>query len=85
MLAPDACASPAITTLCVPREVSSVELATAMEDAGYELSARSQYLVRRNWVQVALMGAYDRAALRALPDALRQALTACRARQDRAA
>ena len=85
VLAPDACASPAITTLCVPREVSSVELATAMEDAGYELSARSQYLVRRNWVQVALMGAYDRAALRALPDALRQALTACRARQDRAA
>ena len=85
VLAPDACASPAITTLCVPRDVPSLALATAMEGAGYELSARSQYLVRRNWVQVALMGAYDRAALRALPDALLQALAACRARQDRAA
>ncbi|OGA29888.1 MAG: hypothetical protein A3F77_11080 [Betaproteobacteria bacterium RIFCSPLOWO2_12_FULL_67_28] len=74
VVAPEASASAAVTTLALPRSLASLAVAAALEDQGFQLSARSSYLVERNWVQVGLMGEYDRGALRELPDAIVQAM-----------
>lgn len=85
IVAPDAHASPAVTTIALPPAVSSLKVIETLEREGYRLSGRSGYLAARNWIQVALMGEYDRAAVRELPEAIARAVEACRARQGRAA
>ena len=85
VVAPEKLASPAVTTIALPRGLASLAVAAALEDQGTQLSAYSGYLVERNWVQVALMGEYDRGALRELPDAITRAMASCSAREDRAA
>ncbi len=79
VVAPEASASPAVTTIALPRDLASLAVAAALEDQGTQLSARSDYLVERNWIQVALMGEYDRGALRELPDAITRAMASCSA------
>lgn len=51
-----AATSPAVITIALPPELSSAGVADAMESAGWLLSARSDYLLRRNWIQICLMG-----------------------------
>jgi aspartate aminotransferase-like enzyme/predicted N-acetyltransferase YhbS len=85
VVAAEASASPAVTTIALPRGLSSLAVAATLEDRGIQLSARSGYLVERNWVQVALMGEYDRSALRELPAALAGAIASCGAGKDEAA
>jgi len=70
VVAPEASASPAVTTIALPAERLSLEIGEALEHHGYEISCRSAYLVERNWIQIALMGEYDCRALRELPEAL---------------
>lgn len=53
----DATPAPGVVTIALPRTVSSVDVATALERDGCEIGARSRYLVDRNWIQIALMGA----------------------------
>lgn len=53
----DAHASPAIVSVALPAERDSVALGECLDAAGFPLSYRSGYLVRRNWVQISLMGA----------------------------
>ncbi len=48
--------NPVVLTLALPPHVSSVEVAKTAEAAGFLLSAHSQYLVDKNWVQLCLMG-----------------------------
>jgi aspartate aminotransferase-like enzyme len=74
VVAQEPVASPGVTTVAVPPSVRSLDLARNLERRGFELGARSRYLVARNWLQVALMGGYDAAALRRLPAALAQAI-----------
>ncbi|TAN48890.1 MAG: aminotransferase class V-fold PLP-dependent enzyme [Betaproteobacteria bacterium] len=85
LVAPQECASAAVTTIALPPAVASLAVAAALETQGILLSAHSDYLVERNWIQVALMGEYDRGALRELPDAIAQAVASGCGRQDRAA
>jgi aspartate aminotransferase-like enzyme/predicted N-acetyltransferase YhbS len=85
VVAPETLASPGVTTIALPRNLASLGVAAALEDQGTQLSTRSGYLVERNWIQVALMGEYDRGALRELPDAITRAMASCRARADQAA
>lgn len=85
LVAPEALASPSVTTIALPRDISSLAVAATLENRGIQLSARSAYLVERNWVQVALMGKYDRGALRELPGAIVRAMTTCSAKADWAA
>lgn len=85
VVAPEASACPAVATIALPRALSSLAVAAALENQGTRLSARSSYLVERNWIQVALMGPYDRGALRELPDALARAIASCGATKDQAA
>ncbi len=48
--------SPAVFTIALPTTVDSVRFGYQLEDAGYLVSFNSQYLRRRNWFQVCLMG-----------------------------
>lgn len=48
--------SPAVVTVALPPELSSAKVGDAMHEAGYLLSYNSEYLRRKNWVQICLMG-----------------------------
>ena len=48
--------SPAVLTLALPPSVSSVKLGEQMEQRGYLLSYRSDYLVKNNLLRICLMG-----------------------------
>jgi len=63
----DASPAPGVITIALPATISSLDAAAALEQAGCEIGARSRYLVERNWIQIALMGAgVSKAALSAL-------------------
>jgi len=70
LVAPEAASSASITSIALPGGVPAAEVGAALLRRGFEIAWRSAYLGNRNWVQVALMGAYDRVALRQLPAAL---------------
>jgi aspartate aminotransferase-like enzyme len=48
--------SPAVITMILPPELNSVEVGRRMQETGYLISYNSDYLKRRNWVQICLMG-----------------------------
>jgi aspartate aminotransferase-like enzyme len=70
LVAPEAVASPAIVTLALPEGTSAEHLGDRLASAGFELSFRSGYLRRRNWIQVSLMGECSRERLEPLLTAL---------------
>ncbi|MGH7942373.1 MAG: hypothetical protein ACREFR_15000, partial [Limisphaerales bacterium] len=62
--------SPAVITIQLPEHISSVKFGGAMQEAGYLLSFNSEYLRRKNWVQVCLLGECAREKVLALANAL---------------
>jgi aspartate aminotransferase-like enzyme/predicted N-acetyltransferase YhbS len=70
IVADDAHASPAVTTVALPADVDSTDVGRRMERRGFALSCHSGYLKNRNWVQACLMGEWDDDALARLPAAL---------------
>lgn len=56
ILTPDAHASPAVITIALPSPMSSERVGHRLEEAGYLLSYKSEYLLKRNWIQICLMG-----------------------------
>jgi aspartate aminotransferase-like enzyme/GNAT superfamily N-acetyltransferase len=70
IVADDADAMPGVISLALPVSLPADLLARRMERRGYLLAQRSAYLVRRNWVQICLMGEWDDAALEVLPEVL---------------
>jgi aspartate aminotransferase-like enzyme len=56
---PEDKSSPAVITLPMPLGVDSLSVADQLEEDGYVLSCRSNYLSTRNWLQVCLMGELD--------------------------
>jgi aspartate aminotransferase-like enzyme len=70
IVAPDAHASPAVITVALSPDLSSKSVGWQLQKAGYLLSYKSDYLLRRNWIQVCLMGEWTRDHLGALPDIL---------------
>ncbi len=75
LMATNAPTSPAIITLALPVALSSDEVGLKLEEAGFQLSYRSEYLRRRNWMQICLMGECREDDLLRLVDAL---TTLCR-------
>ncbi len=59
-------ASPAVVTLALPEELSSKTVGWQLQKAGYLLSYRSDYLLKRNWIQICLMGELSRPHLESL-------------------
>lgn len=70
VLAPEAQASPAVFTIVLPREIDSRTIGAQLKSEGYLLSHQSGYLLKRNWIQICLMGEWERPNLQALPDVL---------------
>jgi aspartate aminotransferase-like enzyme len=70
ILCPEPSASPAVFTLVLPAEVSSIEAGNSLRESGYLLSFESQYLRQRNWVQICLMGECSQGKVVALTNAM---------------
>ena len=62
--------SPAVITIQLPPEINSVKMGNAMQEAGYLLSFNSEYLRRKNWMQICLMGECAREKVVALANAI---------------
>lgn len=73
VVAPEGHEAPALVTIALPGEVPSGELGPELEKSGYFLNWRSPYLVRRNWMQIALMGEYDASAVSRFLDVFTEA------------
>jgi aspartate aminotransferase-like enzyme len=56
LIGDDTTTSPAVVTIALPPSLSSVRVAELIQESGYLLSYNSEYLRRRNWIQVCLMG-----------------------------
>jgi aspartate aminotransferase-like enzyme/GNAT superfamily N-acetyltransferase len=65
-LVPERSACPGILTLLPPKGLEAFELGQALDRRGFWTSYRSEYLVRRGWLQVALLGDPPREALERL-------------------
>ncbi len=74
IIGPEAHLSPAVITIALPPTMSSESVGRRLEEAGYALSYRSQYLLERNWVQICLMGECSRERITPLFWTLRQCL-----------
>ena len=70
VLVTDMDVSPAVTTIALPSPAAAERVGVEMEKAGFHLSYQSAYLLRRDWVQVCLMGDYPRDQLAPLVDRL---------------
>ena len=70
IVAPDADASPAVLTIALPSAINSKTIGWQLKKAGYLLSYNSQYLLKRNWIQICLMGEWSRDHLATLPGVL---------------
>jgi aspartate aminotransferase-like enzyme len=66
--------SPAVITIKLSPEMESVKLGGAMQEAGYLLSFNSEYLRRKNWIQICLMGECTREKVVALSNAIQRVL-----------
>jgi len=62
--------SPAVVTLVLPPEISSRTAGWQLQKAGFLLNYRSEYLLKRNWMQICLMGDLSRDRLNSLLDML---------------
>lgn len=56
ILAPKEISSPAVFTIIVPEKLSSKEIGDTLAREGYLVSYMSEYLLKRNWIQICLFG-----------------------------
>jgi len=71
---PDEHANPAIITLGLPDQFNSETVGSRLESEGYSISYRSNYLLRRNWIQICLIGDYSQKELTPVLEILGQIL-----------
>jgi aspartate aminotransferase-like enzyme len=64
--------SPAVTTIALPAEMNSVKIGGLIQEAGYLLSFNSEYLRRKNWLQICLMGECTKEKVVSLLNALKR-------------
>lgn len=70
VVAAEAAALPAVTTVELPEGVEGPEVLESLRAEGLELHGDSGYLARRRWLQVGLMGEWEDADLERVPAAL---------------
>lgn len=70
VIAPESVGSPAVLTIALPPEVSSRNIGWLLHQEGYLLSYQSSYLLKRNWIQICIMGEWSRENLETLPNVL---------------
>jgi aspartate aminotransferase-like enzyme len=69
-LAAEAVRFPGAITIPLPRHLNSCMLGDALAHKGWLLSYQSDYLIKRNWIQVCLLGHTEHADLQPLPGLL---------------
>jgi aspartate aminotransferase-like enzyme len=70
LLGSDTLTSPAVLTIAMPPQLNSMKIGALMQESGYLLSCNSDYLRRRNWIQISLMGECAKEKLVSLLNAL---------------
>ena len=70
ILVDDAHASPAVVTIALPLTRNATSLGDDLQREGFLVAYQSEYLVRRNWFQIGLMGHVSREHLERLVAAL---------------
>ena len=65
--------SPAVVTIAMPATVRAVEFAQSLAETGFLLSYSSEYLRRRNWIQICTMGECTREKVVSLLNAMQRA------------
>jgi aspartate aminotransferase-like enzyme len=70
ILVDDEHASPAIVTIVPPDGVGAATIGDALHRRGWLVAYQSEYLVRRNWLQISVMGHSTRGQLEGLLSAL---------------
>jgi aspartate aminotransferase-like enzyme len=70
IVSPDAHGSPAVVSIALPPQVNSKGIGLRLKKAGYLLSYNSEYLLKRNWIQICLMGEWSPDNLTTLPTLL---------------
>jgi len=68
-------AAPNVITFDLPKHLSSEAVGKRLEKEGYFLSYRSSYLLKRNWLQICLMGEYDHKVIDSFPSILSSCLS----------
>lgn len=58
--------TPAVVTIALPKSISSRNIGWQFKKAGFLLSYQSEYLLKRNWIQICLMGEFTRSDLERL-------------------
>jgi aspartate aminotransferase-like enzyme len=69
-LAAETDAAPGITTVELPGDVTAKDVAIELSKHGFHIAHQSEYLRRRNWLQICLMGEFDGTVLDQLPGLL---------------
>ncbi|HEU5125023.1 MAG TPA: aminotransferase class V-fold PLP-dependent enzyme [Verrucomicrobiae bacterium] len=64
--------SPAVVTISLPEEMSSTRIAELLHESGYLVSYASEYLRKKNWMQICLMGECTREKTVSLLNALKR-------------
>jgi aspartate aminotransferase-like enzyme len=64
--------SPAVVTMALPENLPSARVGALIQESGYLLSYNSEYLRRRNWIQICLMGESRKEKLLSLLNALKR-------------
>ncbi len=70
LIAEGVATSPAVVTIALPSGLDSVKIGALTQESGYLVSYNSEYLRRRNWIQVCLMGECTREKTVSLLNAL---------------
>ena len=64
--------SPGVVTVVLPADLNSVKFGELIQEAGYLLSYNSEYLRRKNWIQICLMGECTREKVVSLLNAVKR-------------
>jgi len=75
ILVADEYASPAVVTIVPPDGISAATIGDALQRRGWLVAYQSEYLVRRGWLQISLMGHCTRDDLEGLLLALAPLVT----------
>lgn len=67
--------SPIILTIEIPKTISSVEIGNILYNHGYQLHYESDYLQRRNWIQIACIDHYNKTDLEKMANLLNRVIT----------
>jgi aspartate aminotransferase-like enzyme len=62
--------SPVVVTIALPAEMNSLKIGGMIQEAGYLVSYNSEYLRKKNWMQICLMGECTREKVISLLNAL---------------